>query len=138
MGNPALCSAISPAHREDRLLVVNLGTGLDLPNLPEPLVAPPADCDWQVQWSSEWPVYGGSGSSLPGRFGAWHVPGECTLLLVPVVAERPFAPDAPKSGASVKGMRDRRVTRIRLLIVLIGIPQAIHQGETWKSFARQS
>jgi maltooligosyltrehalose trehalohydrolase len=88
--------------REDRLLVVNLGTGLDLPNLPEPLVAPPDGCDWQLQWSSEWPVYGGCGSFPPGRFGAWHVPGECTLLLVPVTAKRPFAPEPPKSGASGK------------------------------------
>jgi maltooligosyltrehalose trehalohydrolase len=82
--------------------VVNLGTGLDLPNLPEPLVAPPDGCDWQLQWSSEWPVYGGCGSFPPGRFGAWHVPGECTLLLVPVTAKRPFAPEPPKSGASGK------------------------------------
>ena len=84
--------------REDRLVVVNLGAGLDLPHLPEPLVAPPSGCDWRIQWSSEWPVYGGCGSSAPGRFGAWHVQGECTLLLVPGKAGQTFAPDRPKSG----------------------------------------
>ncbi len=90
---------LTPKH-EDRLLAVNLGTGIDLPHLPEPLVAPPAGCQWEVKWSSESPEYGGSGASAPGRFGAWHVPGECTQFLVPVRAERPFAPDPPKSGIS--------------------------------------
>jgi maltooligosyltrehalose trehalohydrolase len=88
---------LTAAH-DDRLLIVNLGTGIDLPHLPEPLVAPPADHQWQVAWSSESPVYGGSGSSAPGRFGAWHITGECAQLLVPVVADRPFPPDPPKSG----------------------------------------
>jgi maltooligosyltrehalose trehalohydrolase len=85
-------------NRQDRLLVVNLGTGVDLPHLPEPLVARPSGSDWQVRWSSEWPEYGGCGSSSLGRFGAWHVPGECTMLLTPIHVDRPFAPDPPKSG----------------------------------------
>jgi maltooligosyltrehalose trehalohydrolase len=84
--------------QEDRLLVVNLGTGLDLPHLPEPLVAPPANHQWQVKWSSELPAYGGCGSSPPGRFGAWHVTGESTQLLVPVPSEHAFNPEPPKNG----------------------------------------
>lgn len=92
-------------NRADRLLVVNLGTGVDLPQLPEPLVAPPAGCEWQVQWSSEWPVYGGVGSSAPGRFGVWHVPGECTMLLTPIHVDQPFTLDPPKSGNMRKGPR---------------------------------
>jgi maltooligosyltrehalose trehalohydrolase len=83
---------------EDRLLVVNLGTGVDLPHLPEPLVAPPARYRWQVNWSSESPVYGGCGASAPGRFGAWHIPGESAQLLLPVLSDRPFPPDPPKTG----------------------------------------
>ncbi len=83
---------------DDRLVLVNLGAGLDLPHLPEPLVAPPRGCQWQVQWSSEQPIYGGCGSSAPGRFGAWHVTGECTQLLTPIRAERPFKPDPAKTG----------------------------------------
>jgi maltooligosyltrehalose trehalohydrolase len=43
------------SDQEDRLLVVNFGPGLDLPHLPEPLIAPPFGCDWQVRWSSELP-----------------------------------------------------------------------------------
>ncbi len=84
--------------RDDRLLVVNLGTGLDLSHNPEPLVGPPAGHQWQVKWSSESPMYGGTGASAPGRFGAWHVTGECTQLLVPVRADHPFIPDPPKDG----------------------------------------
>jgi maltooligosyltrehalose trehalohydrolase len=84
--------------RNDRLLVVNLGTGLDLPHMPEPLLGPPAGHQWQMKWSSELPAYGGCGASAPGRFGAWHVPGESTQLLVAVRAERPFNPDQPKNG----------------------------------------
>lgn len=83
---------------DDRLLVVDLGTGLDLPHLPEPLVAPPAGCEWQLRWSSESPAYGGCGAWAPGRFGAWDVPGECTQLLIPVRGTAPFTPEKPKTG----------------------------------------
>ncbi len=88
---------LSP-KQDDRLIVINLGIGIDLPHLPEPLVAPPNGHRWEVKWSSELPVYGGSGSSAPGRFGAWHVTGESTQLLIPVRAEGPFKPDPPKDG----------------------------------------
>ncbi len=84
--------------RADRLLIVNLGRGVDLPQLPEPLVARPTGHEWQVGWSSEWPVYGGCGSSVPGRFGAWHIPGECAMFLTPIPVDHPFAVEGPKSG----------------------------------------
>jgi maltooligosyltrehalose trehalohydrolase len=83
---------------DDRLLVINFGTGLDLPHLPEPLVAPPTGYQWEVKWSSESPGYGGSGSSAPGRFGPWHVSGDCTQLLVPVRVNRASTFDQPKTG----------------------------------------
>ena len=85
---------------DDRLLVVNLGVSLDLPHLPEPLVAPPPGCDWAVRWSSEWPPYGGCGSYAPGRFGPWHVMSQCTQMLVPVRAQGPFCPEMPKTGST--------------------------------------
>ena len=84
---------------QDRLLVVNLGPDLDLPHAPEPLLAPPADSDWKLAWSSEWPEYGGSGSFHPGRFGAWQVTAESAQLLVPQPAVRPFKPEPPRTGA---------------------------------------
>jgi maltooligosyltrehalose trehalohydrolase len=86
------------SSREDRLLLVNFGVGLDLPHLPEPLTAPPACCEWMVQWSSEWPKYGGCGSYAPDRFGPWHVTGESTQLLASVKSSVPFSPESPKSG----------------------------------------
>jgi maltooligosyltrehalose trehalohydrolase len=86
------------ATHDDRLLVVNFGTGLDLPHLPEPLVGPPRGHQWEVKWSSESPEYGGFGAYAPGRFGAWHVVGESTQLLLPVRADDSFNPDPPKNG----------------------------------------
>ena len=83
---------------EDRLLLVNFGIDLDLPRLPEPLIAPPAGREWLVRWSSEWPQYGGYGSYAPDRFGPWHVTGESTQLLVPIKTTAPFSPQCPKSG----------------------------------------
>jgi maltooligosyltrehalose trehalohydrolase len=86
--------------QDDRLIVVNLGTGLDVPHLPEPLVAPPKGHRWHMKWSSELPVYGGGGAYPPDRFGAWHVPGESTQLLIPIRSDGPFKPDPPKDGNS--------------------------------------
>lgn len=65
---------------DDRLLVVNLGTDLDLCALGEPLVAPPAATSWTVLWSSEEPSYGGSGTPAWEQ-NRWPVPGHCALLL---------------------------------------------------------
>ncbi len=88
------------SDKQDRLLVVNLGPDLDLPHAPEPLLAPPAGCDWKLAWSSEWPEYGGSGSSIPSRFGAWQITAECTQLLVPQPSVRPFQSEPPRSGVA--------------------------------------
>jgi maltooligosyltrehalose trehalohydrolase len=69
---------------DDRLLVVNLGVQLELPVMPEPLLAPPRGCHWEVLWSSEDPLYGGNGTpdiSLPS---GWRLPAESALVLYPV------------------------------------------------------
>ena len=44
--------------------------------------------EWQVQWSSEDPRYGGSGTPPPDteREG-WFLRGRCTLLLSPKSAQ---------------------------------------------------
>jgi maltooligosyltrehalose trehalohydrolase len=90
---------LTPTH-EDRLIVVNLGPGLDIPHLPEPLAAPPLGHTWKLHWSSESPTYGGCGSSAPGRFGPWQITGECTQVLVPVPATSFLEPETPKTGVS--------------------------------------
>ncbi len=70
------------APSDDRLLVVNMGTDLDLATCGEPLVAPPAGASWAVAWSSEDPAYGGSGT--PAWQGtSWPIPGHAAVLLTP-------------------------------------------------------
>jgi maltooligosyltrehalose trehalohydrolase len=71
---------------DDRLLIVNLGSDLDLASLPEPLLAPPAERQWVEQWSSEAAMYGGAGRT-PLRFHpAWHLRGESAVLLRPAAS----------------------------------------------------
>jgi len=65
----------------DRLLLVNLGSDLDLRPAPEPLLAPPAGCCWQVQWSSEAVRYGGSGTPPIRPHSHLHVPGAAAIFL---------------------------------------------------------
>jgi maltooligosyltrehalose trehalohydrolase len=68
---------------EDRLLIVNLGADHDLDPAPEPLLAPPSGCEWEVVWSSEDPRYGGGGTPPLEDENNWHVPAEAAVLLAP-------------------------------------------------------
>jgi len=71
---------------ENRLLILNFGRDLTAPAFPEPLVAPPQDCDWTTAWSSEDPVYGGVGApEACGRHG-WQILGLSATVLKPVEA----------------------------------------------------
>jgi maltooligosyltrehalose trehalohydrolase len=65
----------------DRLLLVNLGLDLDFIPCPEPLLAPPAGCSWEVAWSSEDPRYGGSGTQPPEQAEGWRIPGHAALVM---------------------------------------------------------
>ena len=65
----------------DRLLLLNLGTGLDLEPCPEPLLALEAGKIWRLLLSSEHVRYGGMGApALPGE-GRVRVPGQTALVL---------------------------------------------------------
>jgi maltooligosyltrehalose trehalohydrolase len=66
---------------DDRLLIVNLGADLRLSPLPEPLLAPPDELGWQMIWSSENPVYGGSGVSQLETKEAWTIPAHAALVM---------------------------------------------------------
>jgi maltooligosyltrehalose trehalohydrolase len=66
---------------DDRLLLVNLGIDLDLHPIPEPLLAPPAGCDWVLEWSSESPRYGGNGTAPLHPHDHFHMPGQAAVLL---------------------------------------------------------
>jgi maltooligosyltrehalose trehalohydrolase len=67
--------------RGDRLLIVNLGCDLDLTPIPEPLLAPPPQSRWTIQWSSETVRYGGQGTPPFRADATWIVPGEAAILL---------------------------------------------------------
>ena len=75
----------------DRILVVNLGRDLKLSPMPEPLLAPPVNCEWQIQWSSEHPSYGGSGTAPLESERNWIIPGHAAVVLRPRAAARDSA-----------------------------------------------
>jgi len=65
---------------DDRLVLVNLGSDLQLAGIPEPLLAPVEDASWKLIWSSEDPGYGGFGTPPPQE-GNWRAPGHGTVVL---------------------------------------------------------
>jgi maltooligosyltrehalose trehalohydrolase len=93
-------------HRDDRLLIVNLGRDLTRPSFAEPLLAPPAsDLEWGIRWSSEDPKYGGRGTTEiwakdyadrathdPAATDRYFFDGECALVLYPT--PRTIRPDS--------------------------------------------
>src|SRR5262249_31793480 len=68
---------------EDRILVVNLGRDLRLNPAPEPLLAPPEGMVWQLVWSSEDCLYGGSGTPALETEENWRIPGEAAFVMKP-------------------------------------------------------
>ncbi len=67
---------------DDRLLIVNLGAHVHLDPAPEPLLAPPLGCTWEIAWTSEDPRYGGGGTPALDSDENWHLPAEAAVLLV--------------------------------------------------------
>jgi maltooligosyltrehalose trehalohydrolase len=66
------------------LLLVNLGSELELAVVNEPLLAPPSGFDrWQAHWSSESADYGGSGMEEPDTGEGWRIRGSAAVLLRP-------------------------------------------------------
>lgn len=82
LGPEALALRFFCAEHGDRLLLINLGVDLHLRPAPEPLLAPPAGCTWELRWSSEDPAYGGEGTP-PVDLEGIHVPGAAAVLLLP-------------------------------------------------------
>ncbi|HEX8904237.1 MAG TPA: malto-oligosyltrehalose trehalohydrolase [Longimicrobiaceae bacterium] len=94
LGPAAFC--LRYLHKEgDRLLVVNLGTQVDLTPAPEPLLAPPAGMRWRLEWSSESPKYEGAGTPpVESEGGGWLLPGDTAVVLAP----EPREDDDPESA----------------------------------------
>jgi maltooligosyltrehalose trehalohydrolase len=78
-----------------RILIVNLGCDLSRPSYSEPLLAPPSDRDWVVEWSSEDPRYAGGGTPNLNVSGKWRLPGESAIVLAPAT-RRPIRPSKIK------------------------------------------
>lgn len=70
-------------HDGDRLLIANFGADLTLSRLPQPLLAPPQGCRWELLWSSDDPRYGGTGNPTREFVDHWRIRGESTLVLAP-------------------------------------------------------
>ena len=70
-------------HRNDRLLLVNLGRDLDRQIVPEPLLAPPEGCAWETMFSTDDARYGGGGTGPIETEEGWDVPGQAAVLLRP-------------------------------------------------------
>ncbi|MBJ6723545.1 malto-oligosyltrehalose trehalohydrolase [Geomesophilobacter sediminis] len=68
---------------QQRLLLFNLGRELHLAPSPEPMLAPPEGCHWDMLWSSERIIYGGSGTPSLDLDKYWRVQGNAAVVLVP-------------------------------------------------------
>ena len=106
-GNTADASAAGDAGDagDDRLLLVNLGNDQHLTPAPEPLLAPPEGCRWRLLWSSESPLYGGSGTTEPeSEEEGWRLPGQAAVFLAPQPAPPPLPIDV--ADAETRGKSD--------------------------------
>jgi len=70
-------------ENDDRILVVNLGSREDLTPAPEPLLAPPCHCEWEILWTSESQRYGGPGIVDIATDEKWILPAESALVFRP-------------------------------------------------------
>lgn len=89
--------------QHDRLLLINLGKDLCLDPMPEPLLAPPNDCFWDVLWSSESPRYGGGGTLPLSAEENWRLPAEAAVVAVPRIAARELLEGEEKRGREEEG-----------------------------------
>jgi maltooligosyltrehalose trehalohydrolase len=83
LGPAALALRFFAEAGDDRLLLVNLGTDLEVRAMPEPLVAPPPGRPWTLAWSSEDPRYGGGGYRPEDTPEVWRLPGPAAFVLAP-------------------------------------------------------
>lgn len=88
LGCEAFALRFSSQSGEERLLLVNLGVDLPLSPIPEPLMAPPEHSAWEMQWSSEAPLYGGCGTPPLNTEASWLLPGHNAIVLKSVQATR--------------------------------------------------
>jgi maltooligosyltrehalose trehalohydrolase len=83
LGADALVLRYATGSGDDRLLLVNLGSDLDLTEIAEPLLAAPWGKEWSIAMSTEDPRYGGSGTPPLESHGRVKLVGPSALVLVP-------------------------------------------------------
>jgi maltooligosyltrehalose trehalohydrolase len=81
LGTHAFAIRLLAGEVGDRLMLVNLGTDLELTPAPEPLLAPPTQRPWRILWSSEFTKYGGCGRIPVDAEGKWFLTGQSTIIL---------------------------------------------------------
>jgi maltooligosyltrehalose trehalohydrolase len=74
-------------HKDDRLLILNLGRDLTFNPSPEPLLAPPEQAIWSVLWSTDSAKYGGNGTPALDSYLTWIIPAQCAVVLKPITAD---------------------------------------------------
>jgi maltooligosyltrehalose trehalohydrolase len=75
------------ASHGDRLLLVNLGSDLQLSSAPEPLLAPPRESRWEALFHTDDKKYGGMGAYTPDAADGWRIPGRAAVVLKVVSSE---------------------------------------------------
>ena len=80
----ALCLRFFSEDGGDRLILVNLGSDLEMTAASESLLAPPRGRRWAIRWSSEDPRYGGEGVAPLFREEILWIPGQSALVLWPL------------------------------------------------------
>ena len=68
-------------ENDDRLLLVNFEESRALYPASEPLLAPPANCRWEILWTSDSLRYGGSDAAAITNEQHWLLPAESTVAL---------------------------------------------------------
>ena len=76
-------------QKDDRLLIINFGRRQRLVPAPEPLLAPPSGCEWELLWSSESARYDGPGTVDIATDDEWILPAEAAFVLLPRLRTKP-------------------------------------------------
>jgi maltooligosyltrehalose trehalohydrolase len=113
LSDSALVLRFFGGDADDRLLIVNLGVDLELNPAPQPLLAPPEDCDWTVLWSSENLSYGGCGTPPLETTANWWIPGRAAVVLKPVSPRADELPSWSRTQDEVVQRSTRRNTEPR-------------------------
>ena len=74
---------------DERLLLVNFDKQHVFSPAPEPLLAPPDKCEWQVMWMSEAAAYGGTGLKPVVNDAGWTIFAEAAVVLRAVPETKP-------------------------------------------------